>query len=148
MSAVAELVVASASIKNGKLFIRNRRNFDEQIRQMRETWQLEVTVRRLRATRSQQSNRYYWASVIDTLVRHFEFQYTPEEVHELMKAKFIPKKYALADGNGEVVFEYVIGGSTRTMNNTQFSEYIRDIRQWAQDELKNCYIPLPGEEAL
>jgi hypothetical protein len=138
------MIVAPATVRNGKLFIRERGHFDEQVRQMKEGWQLEVTVRRLRATRSQQANRYYWGVVLTTLVRHCDFQYTPEEMHEVLKAKFLPKTLAIHDGNGEIVFEYVIGGSTRSMNTTQFSDYVRDIKQWALDTL-GCYATEPDE---
>src|SRR5689334_22007093 len=100
---VSELIVASATIKDGRLYIRNRRDFDEQVAQMREGWQLELTLRRRRATRSPQANRYYWGVVLEKLVRHCDHNYTPEELHDILKAKFIPKTLALADGNGEIV---------------------------------------------
>lgn len=142
MASVASDVVASAFIKFGRLHIRNRRYFDEAIRRFRDGSELEVAVTIRRATRSLNSNAFYWGAVIDTISDHTG--YSPDEVHELMKMKFIPKRLALQNGNGEVVGEYVMGGSTRKMTNPEFWEYIEAIRRFAAESL-DCYIPDPGE---
>lgn len=139
---VCDHVHSLAHVKRGKLYVRERMDFDQQISLMNEKWELEVIVRRLLATRSWLQNKAYWGLVIDRIVRHCEGQHTPNEVHELLKAKFLPKTLALADGNGEVVFEYVIGGSTRKLNTVQFSEYENEIRLWALEKL-GLEIPEP-----
>lgn len=144
MPAVVELVVASASVKSGRLYIRNRRHFNQQVAQLKEGWEMELTLKRRRATRSIQANRYYWGWVIERLVKHCDHSYTPEEMHELLKARFIPKTLAIHDGNGEIVFEMVLGGSTRKMNTHEFYQYVESIREWAADTL-GCDIPDPGE---
>lgn len=145
MAAVNSDVVAFGSIKSGKLYVRNRREFDKQIAQMREGCEVEVEVTRRRATRSIQQNAYYWAVAVHLLSEHTG--YTPEEVHEFLKAKFIPKKMAIAKGNGEIVDEYVLGGSTRRMNTIEFGEYLETVRRWAAEEL-DVVIPDPNSEAL
>ena len=142
MSSVADLVVASGTVREGKLYLRNRRDFDRQIAQMKEGWALEVTVSRLRATRSQKANAYYWGVVLQRLSEHTG--YTVDELHDLCKAMFLPKKLALTDGNGEVVGEFVLGGSTRTLKTNEFYEYVERVRQWAAETL-DCYTPDPGE---
>lgn len=139
---VLELVTATARVSRRKLFIRNRRWFDEQISHLPEAWELEIAVKRVRATRSNQQNRWYWGCVVQLVADHTG--YTPEEIHDIYKAKFLPKHLALADGNGEVVAEFVIGGSTRTLDKVQFGEYCERIRTWAADEL-NVTIPDPEE---
>jgi hypothetical protein len=144
MASVSDLVVASAEVKSGKLYIRNRRAFDDQIARLDERWELEVTVKRQRATRSQQQNRYYWGVVVHLLSEHTG--YTPDEMHEFLKMKFIPKTLAVCDGNGVIVDEFVIGGSTREMNTIQFGEYVEEIKQWAAQEL-DVVIPDPDEDA-
>lgn len=144
MSAVSDLVVASAEVRSGRLFIRNRRAFDDQIARLDERWELEVTVKRQRATRSQLQNRYYWGVVVNLLAEHTG--YTPDEMHDFLKMKFIPKRLAVQDGNGVVVDEFVIGGSTREMNTIEFGEYVDDIRQWAAADL-DVVIPDPDEDA-
>lgn len=140
--AVSDQVVAQARMLRGKLMIQDRIDFDRQVSQMNEKWALEVIVRRLVATRSWLQNRAYWGLVIEHLVRHCEGQYSPNEMHELLKAKFLPKTLALSDGNGEIVHEYVLGGSTRSLNTAQFSEYESQIRLWAQEAL-GLVIPEP-----
>jgi hypothetical protein len=138
MATATELVVGTATVKRGKLFIAHRRLFDQQVAQLDERWQLEVIVKRLRATRSIQSNRYYFGVVLATLSAFTG--YTVDELHDLMKMKFIPKSLALCDGNGEVQGEYVLGGSTRQMNTVDFSNYINQVKQFAAEKL-DCYIP-------
>ena len=139
---VSELVTSSARVSRRKLFIRNRRWFDEQIAHIPETWELEIAIKRVRATRSIQQNRWYWGCLVQLVADHTG--YSPEEIHDIYKAKFIPKHVSLADGNGEVVAEFVIGGSTRKLDKGQFAEYCEAIRAWASDEL-NVTIPDPEE---
>ncbi len=95
-----------------------------------------------KATRSQKSNAFYWAVVVETLAEHTG--YTPDEMHEVLKAKFLPKTLAIQDKNGEIVGEFVIGGSTVKLNTNQFSDYIRDIKTWAREAL-DVEIPEPED---
>lgn len=139
---VRDEIVASAHVKRGRLWISNRKVFDQQIRAVPEDWQLEVVVHRLRATRSTQQNRYWWGVCIQLVSEHTG--YTPDEIHELAKQMFIPKKLAICDGNGEIVGEHVMGGSTRTMNTAQFTEFIETFKRWAAETL-NVYIPDASE---
>lgn len=142
MASVRDCVVASAKTRDGRLYIRNRREFNQMVAQIPETWELEVTIARRRATRSAQANAYYWGVVLEALSEHTG--YTPEELHDVCKAKFLPKALALNNGNGEVVDEYVLGGSTRSLKTNEFHEYVEKIRRWAGADL-DCYIPDPGE---
>lgn len=144
MAAVSDLVVGSAEIRGGKLYIRNRKAFDLQIAQLREGWELEVTVKRQRATRSQQQNRYWWGVVIHMLSEHTG--YTPDEMHDFCKMKFIPKRLAVCDGNGVIQDEFVTGGSTREMNTIEFGEFMEAVREWAAETL-DCVIPDPDSDA-
>lgn len=140
-----DLVVASAQVKGGRLFIRNRRRFDQAVSQFREGMEVEVSVKRLRATRSQQQNAYWWGVCVQLVSDHTG--YTPEEVHEIAKQMFIPKRFAFQNGNGEIKGEFVIGGSTREMNKVDFSEFTERFKQWAATEL-DVYIPDPNEAGL
>ena len=140
MSAVSDLVVASAAVRDGKLFIHNRRSFDQQIAQMKEGWEVEVAVKRRRATRSLQQNAYYWGVVVELISEHTG--YTPDETHDALKALFIPKRLAVQNGNGVICNEIVIGGSTRQMNKLEFGDYMESIRRWAAETL-DVVIPDP-----
>lgn len=141
MARVQDDLTVSATIREGKLFIRNRRDFDRQIAQMRDGAEVEVAVTRRRATRSPQANAYYWGVVMQALSQHTG--YTPDEMHDICKAKLLPKKLAIADGNGEVVGEFVLGGSTRSLNTNEFYEYVERVRQWAAE--LDCDTPDPGD---
>lgn len=137
-------VVTTGSIRSGRLDIRNRKRFSEALRRMRDG-EVLITVTRKHATRSVQANRYYWGVVVDLLSDHTG--YTPDEIHEVLKAKFIPKKLAVSDGNGEIKGEFVIGGTTTEMNKLEFGEYITRIREWAAEEL-DVVIPDPDNARL
>ena len=133
-------VIGVAQVKDGRLFIKNRQAFDQQIARFDDRWILEVTVKRLRATRSQQQNRYWWGVCVELVSEHTG--YTPEDIHEIAKQMFIPKRLAVADGNGEIQGEFVVGGSTRQMNTEEFGEFIERFKQWAAETL-DVVIPDP-----
>ncbi len=141
MASVCDLIVATGAVKDGRLFIRNRRAFDEQVKTMREGWELEICVKRVRATRSLEQNAFYFGVVVHLLSEHTG--YTPDEIHEFCKAKFIPRRLVLANRNGEVVDEYVLGSSTRSLTTVEFAEYVSDIQQWAAETL-DVVIPDPN----
>lgn len=137
-------VVTTGTVRKGRLEIRNKRTFTERIRQMRDG-EVRVTIERARASRSHLQNRYYWGVVVDLLSEHTG--HTPDEIHDLLKAKFLPKKLAVQDGNGEIRGEYVIGGSTAALDKVAFGEYVEAIRHWAAIEL-DVLIPDPDTNAL
>lgn len=132
------LVTASGFIRNGKLHLHNRKQFDAAVAGLRDGWEVDLEITRLRATRSVQANRYYWGVVINAL--HDLTGYTPEELHELMKAKFLPKDLAFTNSNGDVVEAFVLGGSTRGLDTAEFYTYVERIIEWAAGSL-GLYIP-------
>jgi hypothetical protein len=145
MAGVSDEVSAICRVRNRRLFIEDRRRFDEAVSRLDDRWDYEIAVRRLYANRSQQQNRYYWGVVVEMLSEYTGF--TPDEMHEWLKMKFIPKKLAVCDGNGEVDGEFVVGGSTRKMTPTQFEDYMRTIREWAAEKL-DVVIPDPDGAVL
>jgi hypothetical protein len=141
VSSVRDIVTASGRVQKGKLFVRNRRAFDQQVAQLKETWELEVIVQRLRAARSMNQNRWYWSQVVG-LVSQYTGS-TPDDIHAIYKAKFLPRIITVPNiRTGEVVAEFTLGGSTRTMNTLEFSQYCESIREWAADTL-GVIIPDP-----
>lgn len=132
-------VSASGYIYAGHLTIRNRPALLRQLRRWKDG-EVVITIERKHARRSLQQNAYLWGVVYQLLSEHTG--YTVEEIHEWAKMKFIPKRIALADGNGEVRDDLVIGGSTRKLNKVQFGEYVEAIREFAALEL-DCVIPDP-----
>ncbi len=93
-----------------------------------------------KATRSHNQNAWYWCCIVEALSDHTG--YTPDEMHDFLKAKFIPKRLAVQDGNGVIKEELVVGGSTVKLNKGEFVEYCESIRRWAAMEL-DVNIPDP-----
>jgi hypothetical protein len=139
------LVTAAGYIKDGRVVFHDRRSFDLAVSGLRDGWEVEIEIARLRATRSQKQNATYWGTIIKTISQHTG--YRPTEVHELMKAKFIPKHMAILKGNGDILGQYVLGGSTRHMDVQEFGEYMTEIKEWAADphDGLGLYIPDPDE---
>ena len=85
--------------------------------------------------RSNEQNAYYWGMIVDILSK--EFGYTPEEIHEILKFKFLSKNY---DFKGQ----YMTGTeSTATLSTSEMEDYHRKIREWASRDF-NIYIPEPN----
>lgn len=133
--------VTTGRIEAGALRIRNKREMKQALSHWRDG-DVTVTVERKHATRSLPQNAWYWGVIVELISEHTG--YTPDEVHDVLKAKFIPKKLAICDSNGEVKDELVIGGTTTQLNKIQFGEYCEAIRQWAAEDL-GVVIPDPSD---
>lgn len=136
-------VETTGYVRKGRLEIRNRKRFSAALKRMRDG-EVCIAVERATAARSQPQNRYYWGVVVDLLSEHTG--YTPDEIHTILRAKFIPKKLAVSDVNGEIVGEFFIGGTTTKLDRIAFGEYIESIRQWAAEI--GVVIPDPDTGAL
>ena len=125
------VVIQGHLLPSGQLQL-NRALLTDLLRGRREC-EVEITIRRAFATRSAQANRYYWGVVLGYLSEHTG--HTPDELHDICKAKFLPKQLAVCDHNGEIVGEYVIGGSTAGLGVEEFAAYVNAIVDWARDAL-------------
>jgi hypothetical protein len=123
-----QLVVATGFVEAGKLLLRNRAGFDARMLRF-PNGEVIVRVEVAKAARTREQNAWYWAAIVEAISEHTGS--TPPETHELLKIMFIPKKVAWANANGEVIFEVVIGGSTRKLDKVEFGEYCDSIRRWA-----------------
>ena len=95
--------------------------------------ELQVTIEKLHATRSLLQNALWWAAVVTPIAEYTG--YTKDETHELLKMILLPKHRAVCDKNGEIVGEYVMGGSTTKLNKLQFGELIEAAIKWAGETL-------------
>ena len=97
-----------------------------------------VTVNKYRAykQRSNEQNRYYWGVVVKLLSD--ETGHSAEEIHEVLKIKFLLKPYNLKGKQ--------LPGATSTADLTtaEFESYLSQVRSWASQELA-VYIPAPHE---
>jgi ribosomal protein L39E len=96
-----------------------------------------VELKEDRDNRSNNQNKYYWGVVIKTLSD--ETGFTPDEMHEVLKRKFL--KYCKALPNGEQV---EVTESTTDLDTKEFEEYMEQIRRFAIQEL-DILILLPNE---
>ena len=133
--------VTTGRVEGGKLKIRNRQQLEAELSRWKDG-ELLITIERAHATRSLAANAYYWAVIVHILSEHTG--YSPDDMHAILKAKFLPKKLAVMDGNGVIVDELVIGGTTTTLNKIQFGDYLEAIRVWAATEL-GMEFPSPRE---
>jgi hypothetical protein len=133
---MAKEAQATGTIKGHRLTIRQ------------DAWPLSdgeviVTVRKVSATRSIQQNRWYWGKVVGLVAQHTGL--TADEVHEIYKAKFLPRVVEIIDSRGDIAAEFVVGGSTRQLDKIEFAEYCEAIREWAATVPK-VTIPDPDPE--
>jgi hypothetical protein len=98
-----------------------------------------VEVKRLTKGRSNPQNRYYWGVVVpcvgDMVAEMFGERLHEEQIHDLLKSKFLPKK---------VICEENVPQSTRDLTTAEFEDYTARVRSWAY-HYGNCAIPQPGE---
>jgi hypothetical protein len=123
----AHAFTTTAFVKDGKLSVRNRDRFDEFVACQKDG-EYEVSIERLRATRSLQQNRYFFACVVHPFAEHSG--YTANEAYELLKAHHFPKDVAVRTSNGVVVGDYVIGATTTKLSKDDFGEFITVCREW------------------
>jgi hypothetical protein len=101
--------------------------------------EVRVTFSQPTKTRSNPQNRYYWGVVLTMIAA--ETGHTTEEVHEYMKAMFLPRCF-IRLGKGKK--EQQITKSTATLSTFDMEEYLEKVRAFAAAELQ-LTIPLPNE---
>lgn len=125
-----------AFVKNGKLEIANKDNFKKNVREL-EDKQVFIFLSERKKKRSLNQNAYYWGVVVDMLAEHLG--YFPEEIHEVLKQKFLPKKEIQIMNKNVIIPE-----STTQLSTKAFEDYTEKIRVWAALEL-NFVIPDPRQ---
>lgn len=95
--------------------------------------------------RSNNQNRYYYGVCIRLLCEHTG--YTPEEVHEVLKHKFLRKTLWIQHNHEGVKEMTEITRSTISLKTKEFEEYLTSIRQWASLCL-GVNIPEPNENII
>lgn len=98
----------------------------------------KVDIKRDRKGRSNPQNRYYRGVVVKMISE--ETGYTPEEVHEILKTKFLSYEKVI-EKTGEV---FTISRSTTELNTQEFEEFLEMCRMFAAQDIE-IVIPLPNE---
>jgi hypothetical protein len=97
-----------------------------------------IKIEKYSKKRSNPQNRYYHGVVLKYLSETTGFSVS--EMHEVLKAKFLPYERANRI-TGEVV---QFGRSTTELNTLQYEEFLEQVRIFAINQL-DCLIPLPNE---
>lgn len=134
-------IVLVGQLEKGQIRF-SKRTLDEQLKG-RKDCVVEIVIERKHATRSLAQNRLYWGVYVKVLSDHTG--YDPEEIHEILKAKFLPKKLTLVDEHGVITDEFTVGGSTSQLNKLEFGEYLERIQRWAAETL-SVVIPDPPRD--
>jgi len=113
--------------------IRANKKLLRQLLHGRRECEVEIIIRRAYATRSIKANAFYWGVVLQALAEHTG--HLPEELHSVLKAKFLPKALAVCDLNGTIQGEFVIGGSTTSLSVEEFTSYLDRVIEWANESL-------------
>lgn len=129
---------------NGKLSIFNKENLTKWLHDAKEKdVQIEFEVRK--SKRSNPQNSYMWGVVIPAIQRglnEYGNEFTKQETHEFLKAKFNYKEVEINDGH------YIdVPQSTTKLDTIGFEEYLEKIKQFGS-EMLNIYIPDPHEDAV
>jgi len=132
----------SGYVKDGTLYIRNRKRMNESLAPWRDC-EVTITVERSHATRSKAQNDFYHAVVVKLVADHTG--YDPKEMHEVLKAMHLPRELAERGVNGRMMNGLVVGGTTTKLNKLEFIEYLETIVRWAAEEL-HVVIPDPDPD--
>lgn len=128
-------------LDNGKLFIRNKKRFDEDIANT--GWkEVEIIVCKKKKNRSYYQNRYYWGVVVALIRERFiglGNDVSAEETHDYLKHEFNYKEFL----NGDEVIR--IPKSTADLTTSEMMDYIARIQVWAA-QILDCVIPDPNQQ--
>lgn len=123
-------------VKGGKMFIRNRHDFDKSIK-MFEGKQIEIVVQKKRNVRSLQQNRLWWLYV--TIISE-SLGYEKDEMHDILKFKFL-KRERVVESTGEII-PYL--ESTTRLTRSEFSNVVDAVIRWAAE--MDIVLPEPNHQ--
>jgi hypothetical protein len=129
-NSMKHIPVFHGTTNSGILKLYNRQKFNAWLLSLGNK-NVTLSVEPKKKHRSHNQNAYYWGVVIDLLAYHFG--YTPEEMHEALKWKFLR-----VDGPVPTV------RSTRKLTTKEFMEFIEKVQIWAASEYQ-VDIPSPNE---
>jgi hypothetical protein len=129
----------AVSVTRGKLKVGNRRRLEQAVAHMPDG-DYEMTLGKKHAKPSDPQRAWYFAQIVPLCAA--ECGYSKDTMHEILKARHLPKDAAERKENGVLVGELVIGGSITKLNKGEMAEYCEEIRQWANGFL-GLQIPEP-----
>jgi hypothetical protein len=127
-------------VNNGKLLLDKGESFRQYLAGLNGK-RVQVTVEKIKHSRTTAQNKYYWGVVVKLISQHTG--HDTEQIHELLKQMFSPKWYLRATAPIEIS----IPTSTTRLDTLEFVEYTEKCRMWA-NEFLGLQIPLPNEVSL
>ena len=124
-----------AHIVDGKFTVPDKDGFLRTIQDAFGTEDQSLSLTVAKSTRSNQQNKYLWAVPYKLLSDHLG--YTPEEVHEICKQKFLSHTVHVGDEDMN------IAASTAKLPKDEFMDYVARIQVWAAEF--DVVIPDPGQ---
>jgi hypothetical protein len=156
-----------STVKDGKLQKNTTLNILQCLAPL-EGKRVVVTIEKQKSSRSLQQNKLYWIYV--TILAQ-EIGLSKDEMHELIKYKYLTKKRFIGQLNGKsmvLLFEdgmyideksgetfenleklepYDKIGSTTELTKSEFIEFVDNLIYWAKDYL-NVTLPRPEEQTI
>lgn len=125
------------TIRGSQLFLDKGEKFKQDLAGLNGK-RVQVTVEKIKHSRTLQQNKYYWSVVVKLIAQHTG--HPPEQIHELLKQMFSPKWHFASNLMGASS----IPTSTTRLDTIAFVQYTEECRMWA-NEFLGLQIPLPGE---
>ena len=122
---------AFGTVKNGKLILNNERRFNDNFN-IFEGEEIEIRIKVRTNNRSNEQNSLYWKWIN---IMSEETGFTKEEMHELIKYKFLKRTSINNNGVEEVKLK-----STTTLTVKEFTKLMDDILYWSNNTL-NINLP-------
>lgn len=122
---------AFGTIKNGKLILNNERRFNDNLN-IFEGEEIEIRIKVRTNNRTTEQNSLYWKWIN---IMSEETGFTKEEMHELIKYKFLKRTSINNNGVEEVKLK-----STTSLTVKEFTKLMDDILYWSNNTL-NINLP-------
>lgn len=109
--------------------------------------EIEIRIRRHKATRSDRANRYYWGVVLALMAKDQEM--TPDEVHDAMCERFLPDAQKRVEFfnrlTGETLEVETDARRSSKLKGEAFYDFVERVRLFALEFL-NVTTPDPDKE--
>ena len=140
-------VKIQSHVTNGRMS-RNRTDLSDALKQF-EGQDIAISIEKAKKSRSTQENRYYRGVIVPLIKAGLKEAtgetYSNDQVHDLLKTRFLMYKVKIKDGEFSGDDEYLTRiKSTTELSTVEMEQYLEDCRGFALEYL-GVTIPLPNE---
>lgn len=115
-------------MRDGRLLV-HRADFLARQLQALKDGPVEFLIEPRRVTRNPDDNVRYWTKVVRPVAQ--QTQQRPDDVHAILTVSLLPRPIAIANADGRIVAECVVGASTRRLSPPEFRDFYWRARAWA-----------------